>query len=292
MRTTATVLALGLAVIAGACGNSKSSTFGEENEGGGGGNGTEGNEIPEIGDASHGDGRVDPNGCDTRIEAVVRDFKTALEGGHPDFENESFCSDVVTTGLVKTDLGSDRTPVFAGSGSPSQLTGAAAFGQWYHDTAGVNMRVPITIELTESSPGSKTFVYQNAAFFPVDGKGFGNGPSVQSDCSEEGPTPGPSHNFGFTTELHLLFTYEGGETFSFRGDDDMWIFINGKLALDLGGLHPEVAGTANLDAQAAALGIKIGQKYPLDIFHAERHTKDSNFNLTTTIKCLTPGPPR
>jgi fibro-slime domain-containing protein len=38
-----------------------------------------------------------------------------------------------------------------------------------------------------------------------------------------------------------------GEQFTFIGDDDVWIFINGRLATDLGGLHTEVGGVIDLD---------------------------------------------
>ena len=95
-------------------------------------------------------------------------------------------------------------------------------------------------------------------------------------------------NFLFTTEIHATFTYGTGQTFSFRGDDDLWIFVNGRLALDLGGLHPATEGTIQLDAQATTLGITPGASYPIDIFHAERHTIDSQFRLQTNIPCFVP----
>jgi fibro-slime domain-containing protein len=114
-------------------------------------------------------------------------------------------------------------------------------------------------------------------FFWLDGKGFGEEPS------------GKGHNYSFTMELHHEFTYQGGEFFKFYGDDDTWIFINGKLVLDLGGMQAEVGGTVNLDNLAPSLGLVKGKKYMFDFFYTERRTTQSNIVITTNI--LTPSKP-
>lgn len=67
------------------------------------------------------------------------------------------------------------------------------------------------------------------------------------------------------------------------GEDDVWVFINGVLAIDLGGVHGPASGSVSLDSAAATLGITTGSTYDLDIFHAERRTSGSNFNFTTSI---------
>lgn len=200
----------------------------------------------------------------SQLPVRVRDFKKT----HPDFER--YLTDAVTPGLVQPTLGSDGTPVYAAAGATSCTTSPADFATWYHDVPDVNLAIPVTLTLLETNPG--VFVYDSSAFFPIDGQGFGD--------------EGFAHNFSFTTEIHTVFEYQGGETFTFRGDDDLWLFINGKLAIDLGGLHQPATATVNLDAQAAALGLTRGIRYAMDIFQAERHTTQSNFRIETTIGCF------
>ncbi|MBM4377345.1 MAG: fibro-slime domain-containing protein, partial [Deltaproteobacteria bacterium] len=209
-----------------------------------------------------------PVDCGDKLLATIRDFKPET---HPDFEGNFG----MTTGIVKSVLGADGKPEYANAGSTAGTTGPGPFAQWYHDVPGINVTIPLTLQLTKPSPGK--FVYENQEFFPIDNQGFGN-------------YPGFSHNFHFTTEIHSSFTYKGGENFAFSGDDDVWVFVNKRLAVDLGGLHGPLSANIDFDARAGELGIEKGKTYPLDVFHAERHTVQSNFRIETTIDCFVPEP--
>jgi len=212
--------------------------------------------LPETG--------FEPPKCDPVLKATIRDFRVS----HPDFQ--TFSGDAAYKGIVESTLGPDNKPVYAHPGPTPQTTGPAEFAQWYNDVPNVNMAFEIEIPLTEVSPGQ--FTYENNSFFPIDDQGWGN--------------EGNAHNFHFTTEIHTEFTYQGGEVFTFTGDDDLWLFINGKLAIDLGGLHPQLSDSVDLDANAGYLGIQLGGTYAMDIFHAERRTSQSNFRIDTSIKCF------
>ena len=78
----------------------------------------------------------------------------------------------------------------------------------------------------------------------------------------------------------------------FTGDDDFWTFINGQLAIDIGGVHGATSGSVDLSnvAIATALGITNGEIYEVAIFQAERHTTNSNYILTLTEFTYCSGP--
>jgi fibro-slime domain-containing protein len=94
------------------------------------------------------------------------------------------------------------------------------------------------------------------------------------------------HNFSFTVEFHTRFTFNGCEVFDFSGDDDVWVFLNGKLAVDLGGIHSIEPARLDFGADstlAGKFGLTPGNAYDFDFFYCERHTTASDFKLTTTL---------
>jgi len=196
------------------------------------------------------------------LPIIIRDFREA----HPDFENQpwtipGFHGSKPTLGIVQDRLGSDRKPIYKGG---ITVQNKESFDQWYNDVPNVNTRAELTLNLTRSRAG--TLVADIPNFFPLDHLG---------DLH-----PRYHHNFWFTLEMHTAFKYHGGEKFHFRGDDDLWVFINGSLAIDLGGMHEPLSQAIELDT----LGLNKGQLATLDLFFAERHTTQSNFRVETTIE--------
>ena len=205
----------------------------------------------------------------TNIPITLRDFTPTT---NPDFEYT--ISD--DRGIVNVALGADGKPTYAhGAASTATVHNQTTFNQWYHDTPGFNQTFADVLSLNDAGhPG--VFSYSNSSYFPLDGVGYGN--------------EGNPHNYHFTMEMHSKFTYVGGETFNFLGDDDVFVFVNHQLALDLGGVHGAEAGAINLDAAAASLGITTGSDYDFDFFFAERHTTQSNLLLSTSLQLRSTNP--
>jgi fibro-slime domain-containing protein len=87
---------------------------------------------------------------------------------------------------------------------------------------------------------------------------------------------GSKHDFYYTSVARYLFRYDGTpSTLDFFGDDDVFVYINGKLKLDLGAPHQQLAGTA-----AIGDGLEAGKIYEIAVFHADRHPRDANYQLT------------
>ena len=193
--------------------------------------------------------------ADLTLDVTYRDF----EQSHPDM----YWPDGpwgLETGIVSNTLGLDSKPVYAGgAGAAGTTSGAANFDQWYHDSSASTTITGRTLTFQEI--GSGEYQYSSNSFFPLN------------DLVSSG------NNYYFTMELHTTFTYQAGQEFEFEGDDDVFVFINNQLVIDLGGVHEPISRTLDLDT----LGLTADTNYSFDLFFAERNPTQSDFIATTNI---------
>jgi fibro-slime domain-containing protein/MYXO-CTERM domain-containing protein len=210
------------------------------------------------------------NAAAIELSGTIRDFcapsiATPACTQLSDFEGEI---PGLVTQMVSPTLNASGLPD-PGANLTFGATNAANFAKWYVNSAGVNLSQAFSLNLAETAPGSGVFSYSNGAFFPIDGQLYGNQTQV--------------HNYHFTLHLEGLTSFTAGDTFTFTGDDDLWIYVGGKLVMDLGGVHPPVSDTIS-GADLLALGLSENTVYDLDIFFAERHTSQSSFTITTSFR--------
>lgn len=121
-------------------------------------------------------------------------------------------------------------------------------------------------------------------FMPLQNRGFGFDCRYRYWTSTTDTNCFKKQNFGFTMEMHKTFTYKTGQVFEFKGDDDVWVFINNKAVVDMGGIYGDGIAKVNLDT----LGLTEGKEYPFDFFYCERAIRGSNILITTNMLLFTP----
>lgn len=209
---------------------------------------------------------------------VVRDFRERSHpGGHPDFERKPDAGFGLYSGNVAPFLSAERKPIFTGEGfrvkeqwtnedglpicwalfdeqrgdregrrgasDHGGIESAQSFAQWFDDEPGVNQSKTLSLRLIRHDNGcyvfddkEDPFYDELGGFFPIEDTMLGN------------PGGTPDRNFHFTLEIHTEFEYdaESEQLFNFIGDDDVWVFIDDKLVIDLGGVHGAKAQTVDL----------------------------------------------
>jgi len=183
------------------------------------------------------------------------------------------------------------------SSSKKVLTSAESFDSWFRDTPGLNASEPFTLLLrrTSDANGLITYVFDSAeidefrsdgdgpaldGFFPIENRLYGNSQVRTANNITR------DRNFHFTLELETAFVYRAGtaQLFAFRGDDDVWAFIDGRLVIDIGGMHSPTSQVVHLDR----LGLTDGATYPLKLFFAERRRTGSNFRVASNFPLASP----
>lgn len=119
-------------------------------------------------------------------------------------------------------------------------------------------------------------------FWPIDNEGYESSSLYGNTTDLIGGADGKNGNF--TLVGSAQFTYKENDYFYFSGDDDVYLFINGKLAMDLGGAHGVCYKEINLsDLDADTYGLVAGEVATFTFFYMERCSDNSNFSMRTNI---------
>ena len=147
----------------------------------------------------------------------------------------------------------------------------------------------------ELSPkfGKCIFGWSCKADAPEDWAFFVSGtetPAARSDANEPRWTSKVNddgtggRNQHYCLESHAKFVYKPGLKFSFRSEGgDAWVFVDNKLAVDLGGVHLSAPGYVDLDKFKGYDGslLTVGNQYDLDIFYCDRRTPMAGLRVKT-----------
>lgn len=217
---------------------------------------------------------------------------SAMESGAETVEDALDVDQAVDGGVLPDDNRGPRLRNDMPAGLARCFSPANRFGDWFQDRGPtINRSFRVDLMFTRDA-ATGLYVHHSPEFFPIDqGAAYRKFHTVDPDPFGHLQTDTldgkdlTRHNYGFTMEFHtrIIYAADAGHRLSFQGDDDIWVFLNGRKVVDLGGVHQTQSATVSLDSAAAALGLQDGQSYPLDFFFAERHTASSSIRITANL---------
>ena len=227
-----------------------------------------------------------PDTCKTASTYRTKNFLTPNRA-IPDFQSECLGQNCMNT--VFDELDKDGKPILqpqtnfrnSSTGQYERVLGTTytcpeVYALWYRDVPGLNVTIHSHLTLTQNSTDSGKYEYISTSFFPFINQGY-HAPDMENRSPNSGT---------FTSEFETYFRFKGNEVLNFNGDDDAWVFINNRLAVDMGCMHGTMSRTITLnEATASKLHIYPNGIYSIKMFHAERcssGTDGSTYRITLT----------
>lgn len=114
---------------------------------------------------------------------------------------------------------------------------------------------------------------------------------TNSDQEEAGYYENTNYHLSLEGHAQFIYHHEDELYFTFTGDDDVYLYINGVRVLDLGGAHSisKVRIDLNDPTIVEKCQLEEGEAYDFDFFYMERHGSAANFSIETNIKIVNPS---
>ena len=137
---------------------------------------------------------------------------------------------------------------------------------------------------SEFTIGESTVAKQISSALNVTWDGDGWGWSCPNDAPQGWTTFNSEiekRNHHFCTESHANFRFRKGLKFSVSGNDDIWVFVDNKLAIDIGGTH--LAAPGHVDMDKFLPNGEVGKSYDIDIYTCNRRAASSDLRINANF---------
>lgn len=220
--------------------------------------------------------------ADECVDLYDRAKSEALKNRQFGWHNCGYLNKKLEQGMVGYDLDEKYLPVAVG-GTLMPNRGLNDMSRWFSEVEGKSKSYIGTIRLDYDTDGA-VFSFHKNKFYPLDEVEFGEGEEVNSD----------GHNHLFTMNFAVPFTVllSGRESFTITADDDTFVYVGDRLAIDMGGIHEAMTGKLEIQENGevyaavdgrdlAYSGIDVQGKEGsiIRIFHADRDEEESVFDV-------------